>query len=251
MESLFLPSMSERLIKSFVLIISISFCLISNGQYSSLRVQSADSLSFSLKVNGKLINASPTNVVQADSLRSGKQQLDIKLKGTATQIQLEISLVLNTSHTYELRKLGDDYAVLPFSKSPIVSTKILADESINLSDTLSVDSLDFAYDGPKGCSYPASKAYINGVISSLESEIFESSRRKTIENSLKSHCLTVDQFSVLLKTIELEDYKLELASKAISKIYDKKNFMQLEGLFHLKSSKESLNKIYQSEFIEN
>lgn len=221
------------------------------GQISSLKIQSRDSIAFNLLVNAKLINEKPSLFVFIDSIASGSKQIELQLANSRTKIQLEIKLEAQTAQVFDLVKIGEDYTLLPFSKTPISPSTGLTIEQEIANDSLAIDSSYFNYSGPKGCLRPVNDIYVTKLKEELNSEIFESSRRKKIEQSINSHCLSVDQFSIILSSIELEDYKLELANKAVSKLYDQNNFLQLESLFELKSSLESLQKIYQNEFIEN
>lgn len=243
--------MSERFFRTFGLFLSLTLCIQMSGQISSLKIQSADSTLFNLAIDDALINDAPNFSVLADSLSSGNKRVEIRLFDAETKIQLEIKLSAQTAHIYDLVKIGDDYTLLLFSKTPITAVHDHIAVAELETDSLEQDSIYFGYSGPKGCLRPVNDLFVSELKNELDSEIFESSRRKKIEQSFNLNCLSVDQFSVLLSSIELEDYKLELSRKAASKLYDRNNFLQLESLFELKSSIESLRKIYQNEFIEN
>lgn len=228
--------------------IILSFLIVTPlfGQISSLRVNSSDSSTFYVMIQGQQVNEEAAASVKIDSLPSGDIPVDVLLSDSVTHISSKLELKNGKAYVYEISKVGKEYMLLQFSVSEIISTSLESAEAIlsventtPSADSLLVDSLRLPlYEGPTGCSSPISEEDARAFRVRLEDALFERKRVASIDEYLQVNCVSVDQFASFLETIELEDYRLELIRKHSLDLFDQKNVPELESQLQLKRSKE-------------
>lgn len=237
--------------KSKIFISLVAFLMLglisAYGQKSRLIVQSSDTLTFLMVVNGKQVNDSAKSKVSRVS-DPGEVLIDLILNdSTKSHVSTSVYLSEQKEITYELRKLRGKYKLLPFSEIEWKSPEMIAsgDSTITAVDSLSADNMAIdsanVYRGRKGCEVQASDRKVRDLVEEMNEAFFESQKKELAIHFVRNKCVNTDQLSRILKKISYEDVRLEILKNA--NIYDIDNFNDLRRLFLLDSMKTAFDNI--------
>ena len=79
------------------------------------------------------------------------------------------------------------------------------------------------------------------ALSTIRHQNFESTRLTVAKQILSSHWVTSDQVRQIMKQMNFEDSRLEIARFAYNRVVDKNNFFQVNNGFAFSSSIDQLN----------
>lgn len=212
-----------------------------------------------LMMNNVIQNESPSDSIHISQISEGSYTL--KLLNTDSIIKVEKTIFINPDqhqqyqHSIEdskglLRLIGNytelisDSIFSPFS----LENKILIDSIYQFTtDSLKLNDILYSTDyiGKMGCQSPS---FLNTqqIINRVESQVLTRKKREVILFELKHECVQVKDLSLILKTIEYEDSKLNIIKLLSSNIYDIENLNQLDKLFNIRGYQEAFNDLKKS-----
>ena len=102
------------------------------------------------------------------------------------------------------------------------------------------------YYQPTNCSpitsaFPMNQSDFAFALSTIRHQNFESTRLTVAKQILSSHWVTSDQVRQIMKQMNFEDSRLEIARYAYNRVVDKNNFFQVNNGFAFSSSIDQLN----------
>jgi hypothetical protein len=237
-----------RSIKALILVFFSTLNVL--AQSSSFRMVSSDSIPVHMFIGGVQINEQASTDIKTSALSAGKLPLDILTADSTTHLSFSIQLKPGYLHTYELMRIGNEFQLLPLSATVIEqiteTNPALQPELAALpSDSIAPDSLP-GYSGPIGCRGKCSDSAVDVLVKSMSDMYFEKEKYNAAAGFIRSNCLLTTQVAEILKNIDLEDRKLQLAIMSMDYIYDIGHYLQLSDEFGLTASRTQLEKAFNS-----
>jgi len=204
------------------------------GQTSVLRIQSKDSISFKVEIDG-FYSSDSLNVVFDFVFDSVSQVYGDLALNVDSGIHVDFEAILSPGFivVYELTKIGNHFIVLPFLKTPLIVDSLSTDTLVPLEFNVLLDSNNSSAYTPiiVGCSPPNSN--FDEILDKIVHENFSFRKEIIITDALNRNCFRVEQLVQILEEIEYEDKRIEFLKLAYQHAYDLNNFEDLRSLFFL------------------
>lgn len=88
--------------------------------------------------------------------------------------------------------------------------------------------------------YAMSDASFSQLLAAVKDESFDAGKAKMIKSSLPGNRITADQLAALIKTIDFDSAKLDVAKAGYDSVIDKQNFFKIYALFDFSGNKNQL-----------
>ena len=270
--------------KSLIIFIAI-FTFLESFSQCRIDFVSKNGKPFYLILDGNRINNRATPVVSIDKITSGNHTVVVRVPGVMKSLQTQFFLpedkvlyeydVLFDGRNYYLSFYGAysenfiaDHPDLfeegqnPAGVNPPVNDGDDKDININIfvnqvNTQSSVQNTgsgtnDVVLPPPPepivtgNCSQPVSEDIYDDFLVSLEKKNFDDTKVTVAKQFIKNNCLTSSQIYRLLKVIDFEDSRLDLAKYAYKYVFDPQNYYKVNDAFNFSDSIDELNKFINS-----
>ena len=98
------------------------------------------------------------------------------------------------------------------------------------------------YEGTVGCTPPVTPERYESMLHAVKKQDFDESKLRVAKQIIKQNeCMTVDQLVGIIRLLDFEKNKLELAKYAYHYIYDLENYYKVNNVFDFESSVRKLD----------
>ncbi|MFB6257463.1 MAG: DUF4476 domain-containing protein [Flavobacteriales bacterium] len=206
---------------------------------AALTIYDEDRVPFSLSLDGKeKRNPSPKGRLNVDSIKGGDHRILISYPDTTIpDLEQEIVLPSHVSKTFALRaKEGQGERELSLVSKVKREGKGSGegqkdgktDVEMMTSDETVIPEVDSnfidSYKGASGCSDPIRGKQFKRILNEVKGATFEKERIRTAKELIAKRCVLSSQIAALMRTLNYDDNRLDLAKYAYAKTFDQKNY---------------------------
>lgn len=161
-------------------------------------------------------------------------------------------LVVTESETTEVVEISSSSSSSSVSSSNIAVAVEVDDNTADASESELVDDTPAkvvempGYEGSVGCSNLVGDAEFATIKKSVAAKTFEDTRLSVAKEIVTKKCMSAQQVLDLMKLLDFEDSRLELAKKAYAHTYDQDNFYKVYDAFDIELTIEELQEYIKS-----
>ncbi len=249
-----------RTVLSLLLFLSLSIPRAWGQGSSKLTIYDEAGIPFHLWLNGERKSkdqGSPR--ITVDSIPAGSHELLIRYPDTTIpKLEQGIQIKSRASRTYALSPLegneGREWNLISEIRSEGKgSARKKQDSSVSLmtsekSPLPQVDSAFIAsYEGSSGCTDPMQSDRFDGILKKVEHAIFEKERIRMAKERIADRCVLSSQVAALMRALDYEENRLDLAKYAYGRTFDQKNYEEVRKALNFERSRKELSR-YLREF---
>jgi hypothetical protein len=247
------PGIKGKLL--FILVLLPLISGLAHGR-SSLTIYDEEGVPFTISLNG--VQRGPEEAstrIRLDSLPAGEFELRIAYPDTnIPALEQKLSTESNVSYTYSLRPEEDGQErSLALVSRIVTGTEQNGEREAETGTGAGIEvpiprtdsSFIRSYKGESSCSDPLGRSAFKKLYGKVEGIIFEKERIRTIKERIAERCLLSVHVATLMRTLDYEDNRLDLAKYAYGRTFDLNSYDEVRQALNFEKSRERLDGFLQ------
>lgn len=249
-------SWSGRWVLFFSFLLLGSLQLAAQGS-SKLTIYDEEGVPFEYRLDGERSDKQEeTTRISIDSIAPGSHEILIAFPDTSIPpLEKAFDLEARVSYTFALRSRGAnegrEWSLISrveseegeggkteqAEQSPVSGGSLTDKKKLPRVDSNFIRS----YRGASSCSNPIGNELFRSIHRSVQEAVFEKERIRMAKKKIAEHCVISAQVAALMRTLNYDDNRLDLAKYAYERTFDLANYDRVRSALNFEASREKLD----------